>query len=343
MFTHIARMTAYAARRQGGDEWLKQTNMRLGRALSRLRRWSDANMDIMRSAWPLYRAVAGRAAVIAGVLLVAPYVLVALLTMQAVSYDLGRGLQMVTGVGYVGDWAGAIVGRLQALSSLTSLLSYAMELLLLPGACAAFALIFATRWQGMALNLSEVWRRVRPLIMRIVMAGFAVMIASNFAQLAVSLVSGLLSMVAGLLSFIPVIGMLVYWVVCAALMVIWLGMALLELAVLMFTMLTMTGEDGARGQLLNNTLRVLWGGRRDVLPSVGWLMTACALALIVCAAVYGVVLAAAGAVAAIVAALIVLARVACAAIPLMCAFLTVLYMREHERQGGRTYIYTRQD
>lgn len=321
---------------------MKQANMRWERALSGLRRWWDANMGIMRGAWPLYRAVAGRAAVIAGVLLVAPYVLVALLTMQAVSYDVGRGLQMATGVGYVGDWAGAIIGRLQAISSLTSLLSYAMELLLVPGACAAFALIFATRWQGMALELGEVWRRVRPLIMRIVIVGFTVMIASNFAQLAVSLVSGLMSMVAGLLSFIPFVGTLVYWVVCAALLAIWLGMALLELTALMFAMLTMTGEGGARGQLLGNTLRVLWGGRRDVLPSVGWLMAACVLALAVCALVYGVVLAAAGAVAAVVAALVVLALIACAAIPLMCAFLTVLYMREHERQGGRTYIYTRQ-
>ena len=38
--------------------------------------------------------------------------------------------------------------------------------------------------------------------------------------------------------------------------------------------------------------------------------------------------------------LVTLALISCAAIPLVCAFLTVVYMNELERQGGRTYIYT---
>lgn len=322
---------------------MKQTNGRIGRIFYGLRNWFACNMGIMRSAWSLYRSVAGRAAVFAGVFLVAPYALLTFLTMQAVSFDVGKGLQMFTGVGYVGDWAGAIIGRLRALSSLSSLISYAVDLFLLPCACAAFAFIFSMRWRGMALPLKATWQRIRPLIGRIMIAGIAVMLAGNFVQMAVSLISGLLSMVAGLLGFIPLIGPLVYGGVFILLMLLTIGMLLITITVLMFTMLTMTGERGGRGQLMMGTMQILWGGRRDVMPSVLWLLAMSAALLAVGAGLYGILFAATGAVVALVTILIVLALIACAAIPLMCAFLTVVYMHEYERQGGRTYIYTQHD
>ena len=63
-------------------------------------------------------------------------------------------------------------------------------------------------------------------------------------------------------------------------------------------------------------------------------------ALAVCAALYGIFYAIMGATSALIVILVMLALFACAAIPLACAFITVLYMNEHERNGGRTYIYT---
>lgn len=322
---------------------MKRTNLSAGAALNGLKRWFGDNMGIMRSAWSLYRAVAGRTAVFAGVLLVAPYALLVFLTMRAVDFDLGRGLQLMTGVGYAGDWATMMIGRMQALSSLSSLISYATDLFLLPCACAAFAVIFTMRWQGLALPVRDVWERVRPLVGRIFMAGIAVMFAMNLAEMLSSLLMGLLSMVAGLLGFIPVVGSIVYGVVYAASMLITLALSLLSVTILMFTMLTMTGENGGRGQLMMATLRILWGGRRDVLPRLTWLLAACAAVLVLGGALYGILFSVIGAQTALVIILVTLALLACAAIPLMCAFMTVVYMKEYERQGGRTYIYARHD
>ena len=322
---------------------MKRTNLSAGAALNGLKRWFGDNMGVMRSAWSLYRAVAGRTAVFAGVLLVAPYALLVFLTMRAVGFDLGRGLQLMTGVGYAGDWATMMIGRMQALSSLSSLISYATDLFLLPCACAAFAIIFTMRWQGLALPVRDVWERVRPLVGRIFMAGIAVMFAMNLAEMLSSLLMGLLSMVAGLLGFIPVVGSIVYGVVYAASMLITLALSLLSVTILMFTMLTMTGENGGRGQLMMGTLRILWGGRRDVLPRLAWLLAACAAVLILGGALYGILFSVIGAQTALVIILVTLALLACAAIPLMCAFITVVYMKEYERQGGRTYIYARHD
>ena len=322
---------------------MKRTNLSAGAALNGLKRWFGDNMGIMRSAWSLYRAVAGRTAVFAGVLLVAPYALLVFLTMRAVAFDLGRGLQLMTGVGYAGDWATMMIGRMQALSSLSSLISYATDLFLLPCACAAFAVIFTMRWQGLALPVRDVWERVRPLVGRIFMAGIAVMFAMNLAEMLSSLLMGLLSMVAGLLGFIPVVGSIVYGVVYAASMLITLALSLLSVTILMFTMLTMTGENGGRGQLMMATLRILWGGRRDVLPRLTWLLAACAAVLVLGGALYGILFSVIGAQTALVIILVTLALLACAAIPLMCAFMTVVYMKEYERQGGRTYIYARHD
>ena len=322
---------------------MKRTNLSAGAALNGLKRWFGDNMGIMRSAWSLYRAVAGRTAVFAGVLLVAPYALLVFLTMRAVDFDLGRGLQLMTGVGYAGDWATMMIGRMQALSSLSSLISYATDLFLLPCACAAFAVIFTMRWQGLALPVRDVWERVRPLVGRIFMAGIAVMFAMNLAEMLSSLLMGLLSMVAGLLGFIPVVGSIVYGVVYAASMLITLALSLLSVTILMFTMLTMTGENGGRGQLMMATLRILWGGRRDVLPRLTWLLAACAAVLVLGGALYGILFSVIGAQTALVIILVTLALLACAAIPLMCAFITVVYMKEYERQGGRTYIYARHD
>lgn len=322
---------------------MKRTNLSAGAALNGLKRWFGDNMGIMRSAWSLYRAVAGRTAVFAGVLLVAPYALLVFLTMRAVDFDLGRGLQLMTGVGYAGDWATMMMGRMQALSSLSSLISYATDLFLLPCACAAFAVIFTMRWQGLALPVRDVWERVRPLVGRIFMAGIAVMFAMNLAEMLSSLLMGLLSMVAGLLGFIPVVGSIVYGVVYAASMLITLALSLLSVTILMFTMLTMTGENGGRGQLMMATLRILWGGRRDVLPRLTWLLAACAAVLVLGGALYGILFSVIGAQTALVIILVTLALLACAAIPLMCAFITVVYMKEYERQGGRTYIYARHD
>ncbi|MGN1069722.1 MAG: hypothetical protein ACI4P5_04875, partial [Candidatus Fimadaptatus sp.] len=214
---------------------MKRTNLNAGAALNGLKRWFGDNMGIMRSAWSLYRSVAGRTAVFAGVLLVAPYALLVFLTMRAVDFDLGRGLQLMTGVGYAGDWATMMMGRMQALSSLSSLISYATDLFLLPCACAAFAVIFTMRWQGLALPVRDVWERVRPLVGRIFMAGIAVMFAMNLAEMLSSLLMGLLSMVAGLLGFIPVVGSAVYGIVCAASMLITLALSLLSVTILMFT------------------------------------------------------------------------------------------------------------
>ena len=326
-----------------GSEIMKRTNLSAGAALNGLKRWFGDNMGIMRSAWSLYRAVAGRTAVFAGVLLVAPYALLVFLTMRAVDFDLGRGLQLMTGVGYAGDWATMMIGRMQALSSLSSLISYATDLFLLPCACAAFAVIFTMRWQGLALPVRDVWERVRPLVGRIFMAGIAVMFAMNLAEMLSSLLMGLLSMVAGLLGFIPVVGSIVYGVVYAASMLITLALSLLSVTILMFTMLTMTGENGGRGQLMMATLRILWGGRRDVLPRLTWLLAACAAVLVLGGALYGILFSVIGAQTALVIILVTLALLACAAIPLMCAFMTVVYMKEYERQGGRTYIYARHD
>ena len=326
-----------------GSEIMKRTNLSAGAALNGLKRWFGDNMGIMRSAWSLYRAVAGRTAVFAGVLLVAPYALLVFLTMRAVDFDLGRGLQLMTGVGYAGDWATMMIGRMQALSSLSSLISYATDLFLLPCACAAFAVIFTMRWQGLALPVRDVWERVRPLVGRIFMAGIAVMFAMNLAEMLSSLLMGLLSMVAGLLGFIPVVGSIVYGVVYAASMLITLALSLLSVTILMFTMLTMTGENGGRGQLMMATLRILWGGRRDVLPRLTWLLAACAAVLVLGGALYGILFSVIGAQTALVIILVTLALLACAAIPLMCAFITVVYMKEYERQGGRTYIYARHD
>lgn len=322
---------------------MKRTNLSAGAALNGLKRWFGDNMGIMRSAWSLYRAVAGRTAVFAGVLLVVPYALLVFLTMRAVDFDLGRGLQLMTGVGYAGDWATMMIGRMQALSSLSSLISYATDLFLLPCACAAFAVIFTMRWQGLALPVRDVWERVRPLVGRIFMAGIAVMFAMNLAEMLASLLMGLLSMVAGLLGFIPVVGGIVYGIVYAASMLITLALSLLSVAILMFTMLTMTGENGGRGQLMMGTLRILWGGRRDVLPRLAWLLAACAAVLVLGGALYGILFSVIGAQTALVIILVTLALLACAAIPLMCAFMTVVYMKEYERQGGRTYIYARHD
>ena len=322
---------------------MKRTNLNAGAALNGLKRWFGDNMGVMRSAWSLYRAVAGRTAVFAGVLLVAPYALLVFLTMRAVDFDLGRGLQLMTGVGYAGDWATMMIGRMQALSSLSSLISYATDLFLLPCACAAFAVIFTMRWQGLALPVRDVWERVRPLVGRIFMAGIAVMFAMNLAEMLSSLLMGLLSMVAGLLGFIPVVGSIVYGVVYAASMLITLALSLLSVTILMFTMLTMTGENGGRGQLMMATLRILWGGRRDVLPRLTWLLAACAAVLVLGGALYGILFSVIGAQTALVIILVTLALLACAAIPLMCAFMTVVYMKEYERQGGRTYIYARHD
>lgn len=326
-----------------GGIWMKRTNMNVGAWLGSLKRWFGGNMAVMRSAWSLYRAVAGRTAVFAGVLLVAPYALLIFLTMRAVEFDVGRGLQLMTGVGYVGDWATMMVGRLQALSSLSSLISYATDLFLMPCACAAFAIIFTMRWQGLALPVRDVWERVRPLIGRILMAGIAVMLAMNLAEMLSSLLLGVLSMVAGLVGFIPVLGPIVYGVVYAASLLLVLALSLLSITVLMFTMLTMTGENGGRGQLMMSTVRVLWGGRRDVLPRLSWLLAVCAAAIALGGALYGILFALIGARTALVIMLVTLALAACAAIPLMCAFLTIVYMNEFERQGGRTYIYARHD
>ncbi|MGN0742683.1 MAG: hypothetical protein ACI4L8_08520 [Candidatus Fimadaptatus sp.] len=322
---------------------MKRTNLNAGAALNGLKRWFGDNMGVMRSAWSLYRAVAGRTAVFAGVLLVAPYALLVFLTMRAVDFDLGRGLQLMTGVGYAADWAAMMIGRIQAISSLSSLISYATDLFLLPCACAAFAIIFTMRWQGLALPVRDVWERVRPLVGRIFMAGIAVMFAMNLAEMLSSLLMGLLSMVAGLLGFIPVVGSVVYGIVYAASMLIMLALSLLSVTILMFTMLTMTGENGGRGQLMMATLRVLWGGRRDVLPKLAWLLAACAAVLALGGALYGILFSVIGAQTALVIMLVTLALLACAAIPLMCAFITVVYMNEYERQGGRTYIYARHD
>ena len=308
---------------------MKRTNLSAGAALNGLKRWFGDNMGIMRSAWSLYRAVAGRTAVFAGVLLVAPYALLVFLTMRAVDFDLGRGLQLMTGVGYAGDWATMMIGRMQALSSLSSLISYATDLFLLPCACAAFAVIFTMRWQGLALPVRDVWERVRPLVGRIFMAGIAVMFAMNLAEMLSSLLMGLLSMVAGLLGFIPVVGSIVYGVVYAASMLITLALSLLSVTILMFTMLTMTGENGGRGQLMMATLRILWGGRRDVLPRLTWLLAACAAVLVLGGALYGILFSVIGAQTALVIILVTLALLACAAIPLMCAFMTVVYMKEY--------------
>jgi hypothetical protein len=260
-----------------------------------------------------------------------------------VSFDAGRGLQLLTGVGYAGDWANMIAGRLRAISSLSSLISYATDLFLLPCACAAFAFIFSMRWQGMELPLKDTWERVKPLAGRIIIAGIMVMFVSNMAQMLAGLATGLLSMVAGLVGFIPVIGPVVYGIVFVLSMLIVLALMLLSLVVLMFTMLTMAGEGGARGQLMMNTVRLLWGGRRDVLPSIGWLLMMTAAVLTAGAALYGILFAIVGATAALIIILVTLALIACAAIPLMCAFITVVYMNEYERQGGRTYIYARHD
>ena len=175
------------------------------------------------------------------------------------------------------------------------------------------------------------------------MAGIAVMFAMNLAEMLSSLLMGLLSMVAGLLGFIPVVGSIVYGIVYAASMLITLALSLLSVAILMFTMLTMTGENGGRGQLMMGTLRILWGGRRDVLPRLAWLLAACAAVLVLGGALYGILFSVIGAQTALVIILVTLALLACAAIPLMCAFITVVYMKEYERQGGRTYIYARHD
>ena len=100
---------------------MKKANFNAGSAIGGFKRWFGGNMTTMRSAWSLYRAVAGRTAVFAGVLLVLPYAVLIMLTMRAVSFDMGAGISMLTGVGYMGDWSRAIMGRLQAISSLSSL------------------------------------------------------------------------------------------------------------------------------------------------------------------------------------------------------------------------------
>lgn len=319
---------------------MKRTNFDAGSLFGRFRGWFAGNMGTMRSAWSLYRAVAGPAAVFAGLLLVLPYALLVFLTMRAVSFDMGRGLQMLTGVGYVGDWAGMMIGRIQALSSLSSLISLATDLFLLPCACAAFAFIFSMRWQGLTLPPKDVWARVRPLVGRIMMAGIMVMFAMNLAEMLASLLMSLLSMVSSLLGFIPVVSPVIYGIVYIASLIIVLALSLLSITILMFTMLTMAGEGGGRGQLSMNTMRLLWGGRRDVLPSVGWLLLMTVAVLTLGAVLYGILFAAAGAMTALIVLLVTLALISCAAIPLVCAFLTVVYMNELERQGGRTYIYT---
>ncbi len=319
---------------------MKSANLCISRILNGLKRWFTGNMTQMRSAWSLYRAVAGRTAVFAGVLLVLPYAVLVLLALRAVSYDLGAGMSMLTGVGYAADWSYAIVGRLQALSSLSSLLSYATNLFLLPCACAAFAVLYWMRWQGMSLDVKSTWARVRPKAGRIIMVGLMVMLLSNVVQMVGSLATGLISMIANILGFIPVIGAVVYALAYMISFVIVIAIALISLTALMFAMLGMADDVDGTSQLFMNTMRLMWGGRRDVVPALGFIMLAAACVIIVCAALYGILYAIAGAAAAVIAIVVMLALLACAAIPLVCAFITVIYMNEHERQGGRTYIFT---
>ena len=319
---------------------MKKANFNAGSAIGGFKRWFGGSMATMRSAWSLYRAVAGRTAVFAGVLLVLPYAVLIMLTMRAVSFDVGAGISMLTGVGYMGDWSRAIMGRLQAISSLSSLLSYATDLFLLPCACAAFAFLYWMRWQGLSLDVKDVWARVKPRVGRIVITGLMVMFISNLVQMVGSLANGLISMVAGLLGFIPVVGSIVYALAYIASLLIVIAIALISLTALMFAMLNMADEDNGYSQLIMSTLRFMWGGRRDVGPGLGFLMLMAVAALAVCAALYGIFYAIMGATSALIVILVMLALFACAAIPLACAFITVLYMNEHERNGGRTYIYT---
>ena len=219
-------------------------------------------------------------------------------------------------------------------------MSYATDLFLLPCACAAFAFLYWMRWQGLSLDVKDVWARVKPRVGRIVITGLMVMFISNLVQMVGSLANGLISMVAGLLGFIPVVGSIVYALAYIASLLIVIAIALISLTALMFAMLNMADEDNGYSQLIMSTLRFMWGGRRDVGPGLGFLMLMAVAALAVCAALYGIFYAIMGATSALIVILVMLALFACAAIPLACAFITVLYMNEHERNGGRTYIYT---
>ena len=184
------------------------------------------------------------------------------------------------------------------------------------------------------------WARVKPRVGRIVITGLMVMFISNLVPMVGSLANGLISMVAGLLGFIPVVGSIVYALAYIASLLIVIAIALISLTALMFAMLNMADEDNGYSQLIMSTLRFMWGGRRDVGPGLGFLMLMAVAALAVCAALYGIFYAIMGATSALIVILVMLALFACAAIPLACAFITVLYMNEHERNGGRTYIYT---
>ena len=239
---------------------MKKANFNAGSAIGGFKRWFGGSMTTMRSAWSLYRAVAGRTAVFAGVLLVLPYAVLIMLTMRAVSFDVGAGISMLTGVGYMGDWSRAIMGRLQAIYSLSSLLSYATDLFLLPCACAAFAFLYWMRWQGLSLDVKDVWARVKPRVGRIVITGLMVMFISNLVQMVGSLANGLISMVAGLLGFIPVVGSIVYALAYIASLLIVIAIALISLTALMFAMLNMADEDNGYSQS-DNEPPALYVGR----------------------------------------------------------------------------------
>lgn len=169
--------------------------------------------------------------------------------------------------------SGLMNGRYVGMNSTPGwLLEIATAILFVPAMYGCLSLLFSGRWEGSPRSLVSALQTVRIKLGKVVLSGLCVYLACSLLDILPSLANSILGLVQMLVGWIPVVGALTGALIYLILFLIQTAIDLLNQVVMVFAMMALLGEGLWGKPLVMRAASMLWGGRTDGLPALGFML-----------------------------------------------------------------------
>lgn len=169
--------------------------------------------------------------------------------------------------------SGLMNGRYVGMNSTPGwLLEIATAILFVPAMYGCLSLLFSGRWEGSPRSLVSALQTVRIKLGKVVLSGLCVYLACSLLDILPSLANSILGLVQMLVGWIPVVGVLTGALIYLILFLIQTAIDLLNQVVMVFAMMALLGEGLWGKPLVMRAASMLWGGRTDGLPALGFML-----------------------------------------------------------------------
>ncbi len=168
---------------------------------------------------------------------------------------------------------GMMQGRYVGLNSTPGwLLEIASAVLFVPAMYGCLSLLFSGRWEGSPRSLISALQTVRIRLGKVVLSGLFVYLACGLLDVLPMLANSLLGLVQLLVGWIPLVGALVGALVYLINLLLQTAIDLMNQVVMVFGMMALLGEGLWGKPLIMRAAAMLWGGRTDGLPALGFML-----------------------------------------------------------------------